>query len=149
MPSDSSVVGRFRTRHPLDRALAEAARILGQALLHGVGEKGRSHRSATGQQAQHEAQATAAHHRLPGRTPVGHGGPQAANLLGQHRVLGDGLAVHQDLGHPEQADHHRQDFDAAGQVHGAQGEPLRPVDDVHADDRAQEPQRHHQHAFDF
>ena len=64
------VVGRLRARDALDGALAEVLGVLGQLLLHRVGEEGRD-LGATGRHgAEGEADRRAAQPRLPGARPV-------------------------------------------------------------------------------
>ena len=62
----AGVVGGLRRRHALDRALAEARRVLGDLLLQRVGREGREQRAAARQDAEQRAERGAAQDRGPG-----------------------------------------------------------------------------------
>ena len=99
----AGVVGALRPRHALDRALAEAARILRELLLDRVGREGPEHRAVAGQDAQDAADGRAAQDR-PGRSlQVLQARQQPADRLPDDVAHLGVVEVAQDLGDAEEA----------------------------------------------
>src|SRR5690606_19608457 len=112
----TGVVGRFGTCHASRVALAEAVRFLGQLLFHSVGGKGRQHRTATGQNAQHRTDGRTAQNSTSRFLDFLAARVEAADLRGDLRAVFTLFKVAQHFGETEHAHGNRGKVDAVLQL---------------------------------
>ena len=139
-----SVVGRFRPRHALDRALAEAARIPGDLFLQRVARECGEHRAPARQDAEQRAQAGAAQHRRPGIPEILHARPQVPQARAhRYAVQIAALQVADDLDDAEHPDHHGKKIDAVPDRRDAEGVARQAAVGVESDQAEQDADQHH------
>ena len=141
------IVGGFRPRDALDRALAEAGRVLRQLLLDHVGRERRNRWSGAGQHAEERSDPRAAQDGKERGLEVFPRRQQARHLRGEFAPLFRAAEIADDLGNGEHADGDHDEADAVGQFGEAEAETLHARIDVGADEAEHQTQHHHRQRF--
>ena len=137
------IVGRFRRRDTLDRALAEARWIVGELLFDHVGRERGDRRSGARQHAEEGAKRSAAQDRAKAAPEFVFGRPEVRHLGREDAALFRLAEIADDLADCEHADRYHDEADAVGELGDAEGEALHAGVHVGSDDAEEEPEYHH------
>ena len=133
-PAAEALLVGLRAGDALDGSLAELLRVLGQLLLHRVGEEGRD-LGATGRHgAEREADRGAAQPRLPRARPVVAGHLRAVDVHDLERRAAQVRRDPEGLADGEEPDRDDDDVDAVGELGDAERQPLLARGRVDADE---------------
>ena len=146
----SRVVGRFRTRNALDRAVAKLFRMLGNLLLRRVGGERGERSGRAGDQADQETDYRTAQNRRDGAFPFFAVGIQIPdfNLFDFDIVV---LRLQQRAEQFVDSKHghgYDAELNAALEIHVAEIKPRNAEDVVHADRPQRKAEEHHQQRFE-